>query len=125
MLRGVFILAGLGWVVAEVIQYALRTTVRRMDATNGAGVFLTGVVGQGPHPHPTAFAADGARFGLVLSPGVDGWRPAVLHGLLVAIIVAGGWLLAAALQAVADTVKAQVRLRRAGQPGGHAGRTPK
>lgn len=106
----VFILAGLGWVVAEVIQYALRTTVRRMDATNGAGVFLTGVVRRAHIPTQLLLLLIGARFGLVLSPGVDGWRPAVLHGLLVAIIVAGGWLLAAALQAVADTVKAQFRL---------------
>ncbi len=106
----VFILAGIGWVVAEVIQFALRTVTRRVGEASSAQVFFTGVVRRGHVPTQLLLVLIGARFGLVLSPGVDGWRPAVLHGLLVAIIVAGGWLVAAVLQAVADTVKARFRI---------------
>ena len=109
-LLAVFVLAGLGWVVAEALQLALRLATRRMDGDSGAKVFLSGIVRRGHLPSQLLLILIGARIGLVLSPGVDGWRPAVLHGLLVAIIVAVGWLLTAVLQAVADTVKAKFRI---------------
>ena len=43
----VFILAGIGWVVAEVIQFALRTVTRRVGEASSAQVFFTGVVRRG------------------------------------------------------------------------------
>lgn len=106
----VFVLAGVGWVVAEILQVALRLAVRRMDSDNGARVFFSGIVRRAHVPMQVLLTLVGARVGLVLSPGVDGWRPAVLHALLIAIIVNTGWLLAGALQALADTVKSRFRI---------------
>lgn len=106
----VFVLAGVGWVVAEILQLVLRIAVRRMDSDNGARVFFSGIVRRAHLPMQVLLTLVGARVGLVLSPGVDGWRPAVLHALLIAIIVNSGWLLTGAVQALADTVKSRFRI---------------
>lgn len=102
-----------GWMAVDLVYRALRAAIRRMPAANGGRAVLEAMLRRGYRPSQLLVGLVGSRFAVLAVTDPGNWRNGLLHALLIAAIVAGGWLVASLLLAIADHVLARFPIEAA------------